>query len=244
MFRAIDPKIDALFVEGPDDGAVVNALVKKGKEELDLAETNRRLIRTGEKGGGAPWALDTFGSYVAQAPDGARVGLIVDRDGMEGRPDNWPKVQALLKRFGAPRGDPRPEGFIIDGRFGIWMWPDNVTIGDLEHFVAGVVPQSPALAYAAEATMVAKDAHGAEYDRMDARKAVLKVRSVWRDATAAGGYGHLIRNLPLSQTLASNAFLAWFTELFLHQRQATRPEPTASARAIDAAVQAGRDRSQ
>lgn len=29
MSRIINPRIDALFVEGPDDGAVVNAFVEK-----------------------------------------------------------------------------------------------------------------------------------------------------------------------------------------------------------------------
>lgn len=48
----------------------------------------------------------------------------------------------------------------------------------------------------------------------DARKAALKVRSVWCDAGAAGGYGHLIRNLELTPTPACDAFLAWFTRLF------------------------------
>lgn len=36
MSREINTKIDALFVEGPDDGVVVNALVKKVLG-LDLA---------------------------------------------------------------------------------------------------------------------------------------------------------------------------------------------------------------
>lgn len=104
---------------------------------------------------------------------------------------------------------------IVDGRYGVWMWPDNVNHGDLESFVGGIVPPSALLTYAAEACRVAKDDHAAEYEDGHARKAALKVRSVWRDAGAAGGYGHLIRNLELMPTPASGAFLSWFTRLFL-----------------------------
>lgn len=214
MSRIITPKIDALFVEGPDDGAVVNALVGKLKG-IELGRPPH-LVRTIETGGGVHWALREFDEYVARAPDGARVGVIVDRDGIERRPDNWPAVSARLERLGAIEGSPRATGHIVQGRFGIWMWPDNITEGgDLEDFVAGIVPQSSLLAFAGEASRIARDTHGAEYNAAHLRKASLKVRSIWRDASAAGGYGHLIRNLPLANTQASSAFLAWFTELFL-----------------------------
>jgi hypothetical protein len=113
------------------------------------------------------------------------------------------------------RDGPVPAGAIVDGRHGIWMWPDNVSHGDLETFVAGIIPQAPILAYATEACRIAKDDHAAEYEPRHAHKAALKVRSVWRDASAAGGYGHLVRNLPLTQTPACDAFIAWFRALFL-----------------------------
>jgi hypothetical protein len=95
------------------------------------------------------------------------------------------------------------------------MWPDNVSHGDLETFVAGIVPASGLLTYAGESCRVAKADHAAEYEPRHARKAALKVRSVWRDASAAGGYGHLIRNLELTPSPTCDAFLAWFTKLFL-----------------------------
>ena len=95
------------------------------------------------------------------------------------------------------------------------MWPDNVSHGALEHFVRAIIPESDVLAYAEDATRVAKSEHGAEYEDTDERKAALKVRSIWRDASTAGGYGHLVRNLELIDSEASTAFLAWFNKLFL-----------------------------
>lgn len=84
-----------------------------------------------------------------------------------------------------------------------------------ETFVADLLQPSSVLDYAAEACRIARELHGAEYDPGDHRKATLKVRSVWRDARAAGGYGHLIRNLPLVETPAAASFLAWFEQLYL-----------------------------
>lgn len=211
MPREIRRGIDALFVEGPDDGAVVNALVKK-LSGIDLA--GPRLVRCREEGGGDAWALAEFERYIATERPGARVGLIVDRDDVAN--DKWPAVASVLRRLGSETsGGPAAGGTIIGGRYGIWMWPDNVSHGDLETFVAGVIPQSALLTYAVEACRVARDDHEAEYEQRHARKAALKVRSVWRDASAAGGYGHLIRNLELTPTPASEAFLSWFTTLFL-----------------------------
>ena len=97
------------------------------------------------------------------------------------------------------------------------MWPDNVSHGDLETFVAGIIPQAPILTYATEASRIAKDEHAAEYKVRHVRKAALKVRSIWCDASAAGGYAHLVRNLPLTPTPASEAFMTWFQALFLRE---------------------------
>lgn len=210
--RAIDAKLDALFVEGPDDGVVVNALVLKGTG-VDITRRESRLVRLNEEGGGDAWALRQFDDKVKTARAGARIGVIVDRDSAEN--DKWPAVRDRLRRLGLQVDAPIPAGAIVDGRCGIWMWPDNVSHGDLESFVAGIVPRSAALTYAEEASQIAKAAHGAEYETRHARKAALKVRSVWRDATTAGGYGHLVRNLTLVETPAATAFLSWFEALYL-----------------------------
>lgn len=213
MVRAIDAKIDALYVDGTDTGVVVNAFVKKTLG-VDLAKS--RLVRVREEGGGDAWALREFEKYVGETrTKDARVGVIVDRDGIEGRRDNWPAVRDLLARLGGTCNAPVPEGHIIQGRIGVWLWPDNALPGDLETFLAGIIPGSPILTWATEASRLAKDLHGAEYDPHHARKAGLKVRSIWRDASAAGGYGHLVRNLPLTETTASAHFRSWFQTLFL-----------------------------
>lgn len=219
MAREINDRIDALFVEGPDDRALVNALVNR-LAGIDLAREPYRVVKTRPDGGGDTWAVRQFKRRIEegrrQSGNGlqARIGLIVDRD--DDTNDKWPAVAAILRDLGMePSGGPDGAGAIVSGRYGVWMWPDNVSHGDLETFVAGIVPQVPIFAYANEVCRIAKADHAAEYDHRHARKAALKVRSVWRDASAAGGYGHLVRNLPLAQTPACDAFIAWFRALFL-----------------------------
>jgi hypothetical protein len=218
MAREINARIDALFVEGPDDGALVNALVNR-LIGIDLAREPYRVVKALPDGGDT-WAVRQFkkrleeGRRQASNDLQARVGLIVDRD--DDSNDKWPTVSAILRDLGVdPGSGPDSAGAIVSGRYGIWMWPDNMSHGDLETFVAGIIPRAPILAYASEVCRVARDDHAAEYELRHARKAALKVRSVWRDASAAGGYGHLVRNLPLTQTPACDAFIAWFRTLFL-----------------------------
>ncbi len=212
MARAIIPNVDLLFVEGPDDGAVVNALAAR---DLGVDLVRPRLVKVSEEGGGDDWALREFVKRVGTAQPNARVGLIVDRDQPEN--DKWPSVRERLRKLGHQLPAPSASGAIVDTRFGIWMWPDNVSHGSLEDFVEAIVPDSPLFAHAREATRTARESHGAEYRPPHERKAVLKVRSVWRDASAAGGYGHLVRNLTLNDTSARTAFIAWFETLFLKE---------------------------
>lgn len=198
---------------------VVNALVDKFIG-IDLAREPHKVVKIRPGGGGDTWALRQFkqrleeGRRRARTGLQARVGLIVDRD--DHTNDKWPAVSAILRDLGAePGGDPDRAGAIVAGQYGIWMWPDNLSHGDLETFVDGIIPQAPILTYATEVCRIAKDDHAAEYEHRHARKAALKVRSVWCDASAAGGYGHLVRNLPLTPTPACDAFIAWFRTLFL-----------------------------
>jgi hypothetical protein len=76
--RTLNAKIDALFVEGPDDGAVINALIKK-LAGIDLAK-RPYLVRTNDAGGGDAWAIDAFKRFVDTAQPDARIGVVVDRD--------------------------------------------------------------------------------------------------------------------------------------------------------------------
>jgi hypothetical protein len=218
MPRPIKPKEDALFVEGPDDMSVINELVK-ALLNLDISAGTQLVRKPPTSGGGVDRAVDQFGKYLVERKPASRVGLVIDRDGLEGRPDNQARVQDLAKRHGLSFVQEAGGGFAAKlgdgGRVGIWKWPDNQTEGDLEHFVAGLVAPKPVWDYARAASREAKESHEAEFGESERRKVELKVRSVWI-GESGGGYGHIIRKgLADLKSPAVVRFTEWFRWVFL-----------------------------
>lgn len=77
-----------------------------------------------------------------KAPDREVVGIIVDaNDDLTAR---WTAITDRLRNAcpGIEIGEPAPEGTIFgsEPRVGIWLWPDNESGGELEDFVAAMVP--------------------------------------------------------------------------------------------------------
>ncbi|MFO0681131.1 MAG: DUF3226 domain-containing protein [Sandaracinus sp.] len=204
--RALCKGLDQLIVEGTDDRAFINALVQR---RLGVDIVAPKLIKTRDDGGGASWALSEFAEQLKTPRPTARVGLVLDRDAAAN--DNLPRVRAQLESVAARVRD----GAIHDGQFGIWMWPDNASYGDLEDLVLSMAGSSPLLEHAATSTRHARSGLTAEYRESDERKATLKVRSIWLDAARAAGYGHLVHRLDLADTPGTRSFLEWFERLFL-----------------------------
>ena len=78
-----------------------------------------------------------------QAPRRTALGIVVDADeDVQGR---WQAVADRLRRLQieAPQ-EPDPSGTIIESRprIGVWLMPNNETSGELEDFVAGMIPES------------------------------------------------------------------------------------------------------
>ena len=75
------------------------------------------------------------------AEDREAVGILVDAN--DNLPSRWQAVAHRLRDAGiTPPVDPDPNGTIIDGmpRVGIWLMPDNESLGELEDFVARMIP--------------------------------------------------------------------------------------------------------
>lgn len=124
-----------LLVEGPDDKNVVIQLSARGS-----LEHNFHII---EKGGKDP-LLDSIEVEVV-VPGRTVLGILLDADDdLESR---WRAVAARLRQeehleLGDLPDRPEPSGTIVEGRLrvGIWLMPDNRTGGELEDFVAGMIP--------------------------------------------------------------------------------------------------------
>ena len=124
-----------LLVEGSSDKHVVRNLRKRfrGAQSIPVFE-----IR--ETGG-----LDRLLSLIEaeiDVPGRKAVGILVDAN--DTPEERWDAVTERLRhaRPGMTTGDPAREGTIIGGRpeVGIWLWPDNQSHGELEDFVAGMIP--------------------------------------------------------------------------------------------------------
>lgn len=125
------PPPRVLLVEGPDDKHVVKHLCRG----TDLE--NRFNID--DKGGKDP-LLAAIRNEVRVSGREA-LGILLDADNdVQSR---WNAVIHALSRVDVTGpGAPDPSGTIIDDRprIGIWLMPNNVSSGELEEFVAGMIP--------------------------------------------------------------------------------------------------------
>lgn len=131
--RQMPPRV--LLVEGPDDKHVVMHLCVRGG-----LQPNFEIIETG----GKDPLLDSIAAE-ALARGRTVLGILLDADDdMQAR---WQAVTDRLRRvenLDLPDfpAQPGPNGTIIEGspRIGIWLMPDNRSLGELEEFVAQMIP--------------------------------------------------------------------------------------------------------
>lgn len=125
------PQTRVLLVEGPDDKHVVRHLCRgtdvESRFDID------------DKGGKDPLIASIRNEV--KVPGREALGILLDADSrIQSR---WNAVSQALSRVDvtAP-AKPDPSGTIIDNRprIGIWLMPNNVSSGELEEFIAGMIP--------------------------------------------------------------------------------------------------------
>ena len=127
------PESHVLLVEGPDDKHVIWQVCNRSPETPDFYIQDR---------GGIEPLLDAIGAEL-NAPGRQVLGILADADDdLTGR---WASIANRLAEEGirAPN-HPDANGVIIDTRgkpsVGIWLMPDNIATGELENFVADMIP--------------------------------------------------------------------------------------------------------
>lgn len=131
-----------LLVEGSDEYHVIdqlrNRLARQRREPLPEFSTSSR--------GGIKRLLEAIEYGYVNAPGLSALGIIVDaNDDPQAR---WRAVTDRLRSAGAaPPAETGPSGVIIEGkpRIGVWMMPDNTSSGELEDFVAAMIPDDDAI---------------------------------------------------------------------------------------------------
>ena len=128
------PSKRVLLVEGDDDKHVVQHLVSQNQLGIPVFE-----IITAK---GFPSLVREIGPQI-KASGRLVVGILADANS---DPDvRWEEIEGHLQRANvepAPNMD-RTNGTVIEGkpRVGIWMMPDNRSVGELEDFVADLIPE-------------------------------------------------------------------------------------------------------
>lgn len=203
-----------LIVEGIDDQyTVINLLARHG---VDWNNRKTRVEIDNAKG----WteAVKTLAITIKSTEC---VGIILDAD--LNLMNRWQSVCDRIQAVNADLGlsitlptHPTPEGTIISGdnkRIGIWLMPNNQTIGKLENFLSCLIPsQDCCWEYAKQVTCDAQQ-KGARFSELDKIKASIHTWLAWQE-TPGLAFGTAIKAAYFSHdTPEALAFVAWFKQL-------------------------------
>jgi len=123
-----------LVVEGQDDEHVIRHLRQRNMPMPEFGIVSRNSVSE---------LLSAIEADVL-APGRTALGILVDADGDVG--SRWQAVADRLRRVNieAPQA-PDPSGTVIEKsspRIGVWLMPNNEAPGEIEDFVAGMIPES------------------------------------------------------------------------------------------------------
>ena len=121
----------ALIVEGRDDIHVAQHIWNRHSGSFSLSV----LAKDGVEN-----LLNSIRNEV-RVPGRRAVGIMVDAD--DDPSARWQSVANRLREVDIqPPTSPDPDGTIIEGnpRVGIWLMPDNASAGELEDFIADMIP--------------------------------------------------------------------------------------------------------
>jgi hypothetical protein len=131
-----------LYVEGPDDVALISGLLARHGIETERGDKFLKI----QSLRGVNELLATMGIAIMNSID-SPVGFVLDIDAR--LEDRWKAVRSRLERIDvAPPDQCPPEGYIAKlygnpHSFGVWLMPDcSLDSGKLEHLVERLVPDS------------------------------------------------------------------------------------------------------
>ena len=134
ILPASDPSSRILLVEGQNDRHVIRHLCMRHQSVPSFSIL--------DKGGIEP-LLDAIEAEITDVENRQAIGILVDAN--DDPAARWQAVTGRLAEEGiaVPRAR-NPAGTIIDTvdkpRVGIWLMPDNTSPGELEDFVAQMIP--------------------------------------------------------------------------------------------------------
>ena len=201
-----DPPSHVLLVEGLNDKHVVWHIRDRLSLTLSFQIHNRR---------GVDPLLQAVGAEII-APGRQVVGILMDaNDELE---KHWEDVKSQLSMEGirAP-SDPDPAGTIIDTlgkpRVGIWLMPDNVSTGELEDFVAQMIPGEDPVWPLSRRYIVDVPKDDRKFAAQKIQKAQVHAWLATRKKPGLMGLAIRTGDLNVDGSLCQK-FVAWLTNLF------------------------------
>ena len=206
MARPISSASDSrvLLVEGQDDEYVVSRLLERHKSVLPFSILNKQTISK---------LLPSI-SLEIRAPDRQAVGILVDAD--DDIATRWDAVRGQLSKADIhPPTAPDSAGTIIDGtpRVGIWLMPNNESLGELEDFVVRMIPDGDEVWPLSQRYIEEIPEAERKFSAKKKLRAQLYAWLAARKDPRQMGLAIRARDLEVDGEL-SNTFVAWLTKLF------------------------------
>lgn len=196
-----------LRVEGADDEAVVEQILKKHHIVIPAFSI--------EKADGYDNLLNLLEEADLVEPNRESVGIVVDADqNLEGR---WMSLKRCLAQVGVQLPNvPDPQGTIVETvgkpKVGVWLMPDNMSLGELEDFVADMIPDNDPVWPRSQSYI-----DGIPHDQRKFKRKVQRAKVyAWLATREKPGFmGQAIdrKDLDVNGILCQR-FVAWLTELF------------------------------
>jgi hypothetical protein len=200
-----------LVVEGRDDQWTVINLMSKHGWDWNNPEPFHPFLHAA---GNVNELLQSIGTELRTR---TRTGFVLDAD--VSLPDRWTAVRDQFVKAGfQPPTSPASDGTILEHRgrrAGVWLMPDNQSVGKLEDFLARLIPSGDSCwPRAQQSAATAKANHGAPFADKDRIKAELHTWLAWREnpgqpfgtAITAATFDH--------DAVLAATFVAWMNRLF------------------------------
>ena len=200
------PEPHVLLVEGPDDKHVIWQICNRSPETPDFYIADR---------GGIEPLLDAVGAEL-NAPGRRVLGILTDAD--DDLPARWAAITNRLAEEGVQvPNSPEQDGIVIDTvgkpRVGIWLMPDNVSLGELEGFVSQMIPTGDPVWPLSQRYIDDIPAHERKFAQSKTLRAQIHAWLATREDPRQMGLAIRTRDLAINNPL-SQRFLRWLSHLF------------------------------
>lgn len=205
-----------LLVEGKNDGAAIRGLLSRHGYFWDAPERGSVEVISHD---GAPELLRAFPGKLKDSST-QRLGVVLDAD--ERPAERWQSVCDRAAKVGVTLpAQPDPKGVVVQGAlpgswFGVWVMPNNVEPGELEHFLLDLIPATdPCKAFASEVAQQARRKYEGQGCSEDMHaKSQIHTWLAWQNPPGLPFGTALKERLLGHDTEVALAFCDWFYRLF------------------------------